>query len=138
MVPAVWQLDLPTLLLALMVEIIYLSATLWLHDYQAAPLALLLWSLLKLLKISVYLLMGALFIEALLSWTNPHTMLAPVLHSITRPFLKPLHRLVPQKGSLDFSFLILFFLCFLIVSLPLSWLEALLLKNFFSPTLPPP
>ena len=130
-VPAIWRLDMATLILTLLTEMIYLSATLLLHSYPLDTFLLLAWALVKLTKISIYLLMGALFIEALLSWTNPHTPFAPIIRGITRPFLKPLQRFVPPTGGMDFSFLILFFLCYVIVALPLGWLEGLVLRNIF-------
>lgn len=131
LIPSFRLLDVATLLLALLVEMGYLSCTLLLHSYPLATLTLLAWALVKLFKISIYMLMAALFIEALLSWTNPHTPFAPVLRSITRPFLKPLQRFVPQRSGLDFSFFILFFFCYILVALPLGWLEGLVLKNIF-------
>jgi YggT family protein len=128
LIPSLHTLDMATLLLAFLVEMFYLSTVLLLHEYPLNTLILLIWALIKLIKISIYLLMGALFMEALLSWTNPHAPFAPVLKSITYPFLRPLRRLVPQTGSLDFSFLILFFLCYIVLALPLGWLEGLILR----------
>lgn len=127
-IPAAWGLDLATLLLACVVEMGYLSATLALHSFPISPLPVFAWTLVKLLKTSVYLLMAALFIEALLSWTNPSTPLASVLNSMTRPFLRPFRRFVPPAGTFDFSFLILFFVCQLILMLPLAWLEGMVLR----------
>ncbi|MBI1175577.1 MAG: YggT family protein [Sideroxydans sp.] len=127
-IPAAWGLDTATLLLACVVEIIYLAATLSLHSYPVSVLPLFAWTLVKLIKISVYLLMAALFIEALLSWTNPNTPLAAVLDSITRPFLLPFRRFVPSAGNIDFSFLVLFFICQIILMLPLAWLEGMVLE----------
>ncbi len=128
LIPSIRLLDTATLLLAFLVEMIYLSAILGLHG---RPLStwLLAWALFRLLKISIYLLMIALFLEALFSWTNPHTAFASVLRSVTGPFLRPLRRFVPSKGSVDFSFLILFFLCYIILALPLGWVEALILQS---------
>lgn len=127
-IPTAWGLDSASLLLAAVVEMLYLAATLYLHSFPISVPPLFAWMLVKLLKLSVYLLMGALFIEALLSWTNPHTPLAAVLSSITRPFLRSLRRFVPPAGGIDFSFLILFFVCQLILMLPLAWLEGLVLR----------
>ncbi len=127
LIPAFRMLDLATLLLACAVESGYLAATLALHSFPLTWL-LLPWALLKLFKISIYLLMGALFIEALLSWTNPHTPFAPILRGITTPFLSPVRRLVAPAGNIDFSFLILFFLCYVILELPVGWVETLLLR----------
>ncbi len=127
-IPPVRMLDTASILLAFLVELVFLCATLLAHGHGLGTWVLPAWAALQLLKISIYLLMGALFLEALLSWTNPHAPFADVLGSITRPFLRPLRQLVPRRGSLDFSFLILFFLCYLIVSLPLNGLETLLLR----------
>src|SRR5512137_1988007 len=94
-IPAVRGLDSATLLLAFVVEFIYLSAFLWVQGYalEAFPLAgLLAWTAVKLLKLSIYLLMATLIAEALLSWVNPHTPIAPMLLAVNRPFLHPLRR----------------------------------------------
>lgn len=127
-IPTAWGMDTATLLLAGAVEMLFLAATLYLHSFPISVLPLFAWMLVKLLKLSIYLLMGALFIEALLSWTNPNTPLAAVLNSITRPFLRPFRRFVPAAGGFDFSFLILFFVCQLILMLPMAWLEGMVLR----------
>lgn len=127
-VPRAWGLDTGTLLLACAVEVIYLTVTLYLHQFPISVLPLFAWMLLKLFKISIYLLMGALFIEALLSWTNPGSSLASLLSSMTRPFLGPFQRLVPPAGGFDFSFLILFYLCYIILALPIGWLEGMVMQ----------
>ena len=123
-VPAILGLDTASLLLAVLVESGYLWLTLAMHNYPMGALSLLAWTALKLCKLSVYLLMGALFVSALLSWTNPHTPFAPILHSITETFLRPLRRWVPIAGSFDFSMLVLFLILQLILMLPLAWLES--------------
>ena len=43
--------------------------------------------------LSLYLLMGALVVQAILSWVNPYNPLAPILDSLTRPYLRPFERL---------------------------------------------
>lgn len=125
-VASIQGLDTATLLLAMLIEGTYLSASLGVQGYpfDGFPLpGLLALTMVKLLKISIYLLIGALFIEAILSWVNPHTPLAPVLAAINRPFLIPLRRRLPTAGPVDFSVLALFILCQLILVLPLTWLE---------------
>ena len=123
-IPAVMGFDTASLLLASLVEAGYLYATLALHDYPMGVLPLLAWTVLKLFKLSIYLLMGALFASALLSWTNPHTPFGPVLHAVSEPFLRPLRRLVPPAGSFDFSVLVMFIILELILKLPVAWLES--------------
>ena len=128
LIPKGWGMDLPTLLLAGIVEMLYLGATLYLHQFPISVLPLFAWMLIKLLKASIYLLMGALFIEALLSWTNPDNSLMALLRSMTRPFLRPFQRMVPPAGGFDFSFLILFYLLYIILVLPVGWLEGMALR----------
>lgn len=127
-VPAVRGLDSATLLLALLAEMLYLFLALWAQGYafQGIPLAgLLVLAMVKLLKISLYLLMGAVFAQAILSWVNPHTPVASLLAAVTYRFLQPLRRIVPMLGSVDLSPLLLFIVCQLIVIVPVGALERL-------------
>ena len=125
-VPSVWGLDMSTLLLAFAVEFVYLVASLWVQGYpfEVFPLfGLLAWTAVKLLKISVYLLLATLLTEAILSWVNPHTPLAPMLFAVNRPFVQPLRRRIPPVGNVDLSVLILFLICQLILIVPIGGLE---------------
>jgi len=132
--PAFAGLDSATLLLALLAELIYLSALFMVqgdlsHGFPLAGLLAL--ALVKLLKISVYLLMAAVFAQAILSWVNPHSTVAPLLTSVTDRFLGPIRKVVPLMGSFDLSPLLLFIVCQLIVIVPISALERMTLGLFF-------
>lgn len=125
-IPAMRGLDSATLLLALLAETLYLAGALWAQGYpfQAFPLpGLLALATVKLLKISVYLLMAAVFAQAILSWVNSHTPVAPLLAAVTYRFLQPLRRIVPLLGSVDLSPLLLFIICQLTVIVPIGALE---------------
>jgi YggT family protein len=127
----VWRLDSSSLLLALGVELIYLGVTLSLEGYPYLHfplLGLLAWSTVKLTKISVYLLMSALLAQAILSWVNPYTPLAPLLAAITQRFLRPLQRILPLIGNVDLSSLILLVICQIILVVPLAMLESLAVR----------
>lgn len=127
-IPAARKFDTASLLLAFAVELAYLIAVLWVKGYPftAFPLpGLLVWTAVKLLKISLYLLMGALFIQALLSWFNPHSPLSGLLNVVTYPFLAPLRRVIPPLGGIDLTLLVLLILCQLILIVPVGWLERL-------------
>ncbi|MBI5658245.1 MAG: YggT family protein [Nitrosomonadales bacterium] len=127
-IPAARKFDTASLLLAFAVEMAYLIAVLWAQGFQFAvfPLpGLLVWTAVKLLKLSLYLLMAALFAQALLSWVNPHTPVAGLLNVVTHPFLAPLRRRIPPLGNMDLTLLVLLILCQLILIVPLGWLERL-------------
>jgi YggT family protein len=86
-------------------------------------LGLLVWTAVKLLKISFYLLIATLIAEAILSWVNPYTPLAPMLAAVNRPFVQPLRRRIPPVGNVDLSVLILLLICQLILIVPIGGLE---------------
>ncbi len=135
-VPGLWGADLATLLLAWLVQILELVLVLQLKGYavgSAAGMAVLAISMLavvKLLKLSVYILMVAVLIQAVLSWVNPHTPLAPVLDALTRPFLRPIQRRLPVLGGVDLSPLFLLIACQLALMLPVAWLEGAVVSLF--------
>lgn len=125
-VPAIAGLDSATLVLAFIAEFVYLIGFLWVqgYPYEAFPLiAILAWTVVKLLKISVYLLIASLLAEAILSWVNPHTPLAPMLATLNRPFLQPLRKRIPLVGNVDLSVLVLFLICQMILIVPIGGLE---------------
>ncbi|MHB1116191.1 YggT family protein [Sideroxydans sp.] len=124
--PALPGMDSATLLLALVFEFVYLVAFISLQGYpfDTFPLiGLLLWTLVKLLKLSLYLLMASLLLEAVMSWVNPHTPLAPLLTAVNLPFVQPLRRRIPTVGSLDLSILVLLLLCQLLLIVMVGGLE---------------
>src|SRR5208282_4648387 len=96
---------------------IYLAAMLGVqgfHFVEFPLLGLLAWTTVKLLKLSVYLLMGALFAQAILSWVNPHSPIEGLLNVVTYPFLSPLRRRIPPFGNIDLTVLVLIIVCQLI------------------------
>lgn len=125
-VPAALGLDLATLLLAFLVEFAYLGLMLWVQGYhfETFPLAVLLaWTAVKLLRLSIYLFLATLLVEAILSWINRDSPLAPMLFAFNRPFVQPLRRRIPPVGNVDLSVLILFIIFQLILIVPVGGLE---------------
>ena len=127
-IPAVRGLDSASLLLALLVETLYLTGLIWAQGYpfHGFPLpGLLALATVKLLKISLYLLMAAVFAQAILSWVNPYSPVASLLAAVTGRFLQPLRRIVPLLGNVDLSPMLLFIICQLIVIVPIGALEGI-------------
>lgn len=132
-VPSAQGLDIATLILALLIEMLYLTALLWIlnnpvHGFLLPGLVFL--ATVKLLRISVYFLMAAVFAQAILSWVNPYTPIAPLLTAITQRFLQPLRQVVPMLGNVDLSSLLLLIICQLIVIVPIGALEQMALRLF--------
>jgi YggT family protein len=77
-----------------------------------------------LCKWALYLLIGMLILQAVLSWVNPSAPIAPVLDLLTAPFLRPVRRFLPLLGGVDLSPLVLI----IVAQLLLALIENLLLS----------
>ena len=110
--PGLWGLDLASLLPAYLLQLIFSLAVLSLHGSSEAwlsgsALPFVLWQgVLATLRLSIYLLIGALLVQAVLSWVSPYSPLSQPVGQLTRPFLGPIQRLVPRIGAVDLSPLI--------------------------------
>lgn len=128
-IPGLWGLDLATLVLALLTESLKLWLILQIKGVQVgtavgmALVALLAMAAIHLTQLMVYLVMGALILQAVLSWVNPYSPLAPILNSVTRPFLRPFQQVIPLVANVDLSPLVALLVCQLILAVPLAWLE---------------
>ena len=107
-IPGLAGLDLTTLLLAWLLQMlsIWLQATILGADPDAVALAAV--AAVDLLRYSLYILVFALIVQFILSWVNPYAPLAPVFDAIVRPFLRPIRRFVPPIANIDLSPAILF------------------------------
>jgi len=79
-------------------------------------------ALVDLLRFSVYLLVFAVIVQVVLSWVNPYSPVAPVFNAMTRPFMRPLRRIVPPIGNVDLSPLVLL-LILQVLLVPLAYLR---------------
>jgi YggT family protein len=127
-IPGVFRLDLASLVAALALEFL-LQFCLYLimggspGDNPGVFGLLLFLAFVKLIRLSVYVFMGAIFIQALLSWVSPHHPVGPFFNAFTRPLLKPFQRSVPPIGGVDITPMLVLLLLYLILMLPVAWLE---------------
>ena len=123
LLPGVLGLDLSSLLPAYLLQLALLLATLWLRGgfatiVDGALLPLLLWqATLATLRISIHLLIGALILQAILSWVAAYSPITQPLAQLTRPFLEPIRRIVPPIAAIDISPLIAILLAQLVLIL---------------------
>ncbi|AXS81136.1 YggT family protein [Dechloromonas sp. HYN0024] len=68
----------------------------------AAPMVLLMAGR-ALLRLAVYILIGALILQAVLSWVNPYSPLSAPAYQLTRPMLDPIRRIIPTISGIDLS-----------------------------------
>jgi YggT family protein len=114
-VPGLAGLDLPTLLLAWLLQALGLWAQAAMLGAEPGALTVAAIALVDVLRYSLYLLVFAVIVQALLSWINPYTPLAPVFDVLTRPFLRPLRRVVPLAGNIDLTPLILLVILYVLL-----------------------
>ncbi len=127
-VPAVMGLDTSSFLVAWVAQILLWAVILALLGMvsSAQPVfwpALAGYALVKVLKLSIYLLMGVVIFEAVLSWVAPYHPMRPFFDALSRPFLRPLQRIVPLVGGVDLSPLILWIVLQVMLMLPVALLE---------------
>lgn len=60
-------------------------------------------SLRNLLRLTVYVFIGALLLQAVLSWINPYSPLARPANQLTAPLLAPFRRIIPPISGIDLS-----------------------------------
>ncbi len=119
--PGLFGLDLASLLPAYLLQILLLLAVFSLRGaLELMPaeqiLVLIFWqAALATLRLSIYLLIGALFLQAVLSWVSPYSPLGQPVAQLTRPFLRPIQRVVPPIAGIDLSPLIAILLAQLVL-----------------------
>lgn len=127
-VPAILGLDTASFLVAWLAQILLWAVILALLGMVAGaqPLfwpSLLGYALVKVLKLSIYLLMGVVIFEAVLSWVAPFHPIRPFFEALSRPFMRPLRRIVPLVGGVDLSPLLLLIVLQVVLMLPIALLE---------------
>jgi YggT family protein len=133
-VPGLWGLDLATLVLAWLVQVVELLLVLGLTGYPLgadpgqAFVAIALLAVVRLLRLALYILMVVLIVQAVLSWVNPYSPVGGLATALTRPFLRPIQRVVPTIANVDLSPLVLIVICQLILMLPVAYLEMVLMR----------
>ena len=128
-IPGFFNLDIASLVVAWAAEFLLQVLLLLVHE---APLAgnpgvlsiVLFISLVKLVRLSIYIFMGAVIIQAVLSWVNPYHPVAPFFDGLTKPFLRPVQKVIPPIGGVDITPVVVLILFQLILMLPVTWLEA--------------
>ena len=135
-VPGLWGLDLATLALAWLVQLVEVLLVLQIKGYGLGPAAgqafaaAALLALVLLVKIGLYIVAVAVIVQVVLSWLGPYSPLMPLANSMTRPFLRVFQRRIPPIGNVDLSPLFALVVIQLLLMLPVAWLEAAVSRLF--------
>jgi YggT family protein len=128
-IPGLMKLDIASLIVAWFAEFVLQALLLVvlgmpLLDNPGVLSVVLFLALVKLVRLSIYIFMGAIIIQAVLSWVASYHPVAPFFDALARPFLKPIQRAVPPIGGVDISPVLALIVLQLILMLPVTWLEA--------------
>ena len=136
-VPGLLNLDWASLIVAWLAELVLQVLLVLLFrgalPGEALPVVLFI-SLVKLVRLSIYVFMGAIIIQAVLSWVVPNHPSEPFFRAMTRPFLQPFQRAIPPIGGVDITPLLALIAFQLVLMLPVAWLEGpaeLMLRRAF-------
>ncbi|MFJ4194654.1 YggT family protein [Pseudomonas sp. NPDC089534] len=119
-IPSLFGLDMSSLVLALVVQMLLFAVILLLSGFKVDVLFLVPWALIGLFALFLKILFWAMIISVVLSWVAPgsHNPGAELVQQITEPVLAPFRRLVPNLGGLDISPIF----AFIVLQLLQSWL----------------
>ncbi|ARB28203.1 YggT family protein [Pseudomonas tolaasii] len=104
-IPSLFGLDMSSLVLALLLQIMLFAVILLLNGYQANTVLLLPWGLIGIFSLFLKIIFWSMIISVILSWVAPGSRSpgAELVYQITEPVLAPFRRLIPNLGGLDIS-----------------------------------
>ncbi|MGF6398005.1 YggT family protein [Pseudomonas frederiksbergensis] len=119
-IPSMFGLDMSSLVLALIVQMVLIAVILLLKGFEVDLLFLVPWALIAVFSLFLSVLFYAMIISVILSWVAPgsHNPGAELVQQITEPVLAPFRRIIPNLGGLDISPIF----AFIAIQLLQSWL----------------
>jgi len=121
-IPGLGGLDLATLLLAWLLQALGFWAQAGIAGADPSVLAIAAIAAVDLVRYSVYILIFAVFVQVAISWINPDAPLGPLFDMVTRPFLRPLRRVVPPVANVDLTPMVLLVILYVLL-IPLNQLR---------------
>lgn len=127
-VPGLWGMDLATLSVACLVQWLLLVIKAALIGRLAdlggggALLVLLLFAVIELMKIGLWLIILLQFMLFVVSIANPYSPYMGLLNTLSRPFSRPIQRILPPVGNIDLSPMAVLMICYMLLLFFLPWL----------------
>lgn len=105
-----WKgLDMSTLILAWMMECIIVTTFYLYQGYDfgtnmsTAVGVMGLLGIVEIIKTTLYIVLVMIIAQAIISWINPYSPIAPLLNTFTQPFLSIFRRRIPPIANVDLS-----------------------------------
>jgi YggT family protein len=104
-VPGLFGIDLSAIVLFIFLGMVKLFLLGVIGGEMVSAVGAVMWSIAKLVDMSFWIFIIAIFLQAILSWFMPqhgHPVTA-LLSDLTHPVLRPVRNLLPTMGGMDFS-----------------------------------
>ncbi len=126
-IPGLWGIDMATVVLAVLLQMLCISLLLLLSGYAVNLLMLPIWALLGCIGVVSNIYLVAILVSIILSWVAPgsYNPIVLLLHQLTEPVMTPFRKILPPLGGLDLSPILVFLLINIIQILLNSVLNAL-------------
>jgi YggT family protein len=127
-VPGLFRLDLASLLVALLFEyvdqlILVALAGISPFENPAVASVVLFLAFVKLIRLTIYIFMGAIIVQAVLSWVAPYHPVAPFFDALAAPLLRPVRKVIPPIGGVDITPVFILIFLQLLLNFLVTWLE---------------
>ncbi|OFZ69785.1 MAG: hypothetical protein A2Z01_05375 [Betaproteobacteria bacterium RBG_16_58_11] len=130
-IPGLWGLDLATLTVAWLVELLLIALVVALTG-RGAEMGLglaggvALAALMELIKIALWMVILLQFMLFVISLVNPHSPYMSLLNAMNRPFARPIQKILPPIGNIDLSPMVVVLTCYVLLLFILPWLSSLI------------
>ncbi len=105
-----WRgLDMSTLILAWLAECVIVTSVYLYQGFDfgtnmvTATGVMGLLGMVEIIKITLYIVLFMIIAQAIISWVNPFSPMAPLLNTFTQPFLSVFRRRIPPIANVDLS-----------------------------------
>ena len=111
-IPGFGGIDIASLTLALLVQIIAIVLILLLNGIQPPPLEVVMWSAIGIISLVLKVYFWGLLITVIASWIAPNSYNPALIliNQILEPAIKPIRKLKPDMGGIDISPIVVFLL----------------------------
>ena len=130
-IPGLWGIDLATLSVAWLVELVLIALVVALTG-RAAEMGLglatgiALAAVMELLKIALWMVILLQFMLFIISLANPYSPYMSLLNAMNRPFVRRIQKILPPIGNIDLSPMVVVLTCSVLLQFILPWLASLI------------
>ena len=110
-VPGFAGLDIATLLATIGFSFAKTWLILQIAGAQAAPFGLFIYAIAEMLKLAIYIFMGAIIIRIVASWIAPQAAYSPIMspiYALSEPMMSLARKIIPDFGGIDLSPILVF------------------------------